>query len=96
MVKILNSTYEKSDLDKVAEAVVHLDKDLKKVIKCSNRIWGVVYGTLVKRDTTPVYLEVKTGSKPFNYGYYPVPNINKNILARRSRIRYPISTKIFW
>ena len=27
VVKILNSTYEKSYLDKVAEAAVHLDKD---------------------------------------------------------------------
>ena len=39
-------------------------------------------GTLVKWDTTPVNLEVKAGSKPFNSRYYPVPNINKDNLHK--------------
>ena len=65
-------------------AAVPLDKGKRK------RLWILlVYfeylfeGTLVKWDTTPISLEVKHGSKPFNARYYPVPNIKKETLHNK-------------
>ena len=35
-------------------------------------------GTIGDWDTEPIYLELKSYSKPFNCKYYPVPKIKKN------------------
>ena len=43
------------------------------------------YSTFVKWDTTPVELEVKPGSKPFNARYYPVPRINNETFRKDLR-----------
>ena len=54
-------------------------KKLLSLIMQLEDLFGV---NLVKWDTTPVELEAKHGSEPFNDRYYPVPNIKKETLQK--------------
>ena len=77
MVKILSSTYEKSDLEQVADNVTHLNAEERNLLLSLIKDFEeLVDGTLGDWDTDPVDLKLKPGSKPFNSRYYPVPRIN--------------------
>ena len=78
VVKILDSAYAKSDLDKVSVAAVQLDENQRKKLQSLLTDFEEFFnGTLGKWDTTTVKLQGKPGSKMFNTRYYPVPKINK-------------------
>ena len=83
VVKIIDSTYEKDDLDKVATAAFQLDKYHRKhLLSIITIIEEFFDKTLGKRDTNTSELEVNPGSKVINDRYYPVPNINKETLRK--------------
>ena len=52
-------------------------KSAQKGIKSPKIIRGFFDRNLGKWENIPFDLELKPGFKPFNYRYYPVPNINK-------------------
>ena len=81
--KILNNTYAKSDLDNVAASVVQIYKNqCKKLSSLLKEVEDLFDGTLVKWDTTPVDLEVKTGYEPLNAIYCMVQNTNKETFVK--------------
>ena len=78
MVKILYSTYVKSELKQVDNNSTHLNAVertlLLNLLKYFEEYFG---GTLVDWVAELVYLELKSDFKPFNSRYYLVPRINK-------------------
>ena len=78
MVKILNSTYEKSDLKQVSDDATQLDAEWRTLLlRLLEDFEEFFDGALGDWYTELVDLELKPGSKPFNSKYYPVPRINK-------------------
>ena len=71
MVKILDSTYAKADLEQVVNASQLNDEERLK------KFQDLFYGTLGDWSTEPVDLELKPYFKPFNIRYYLFPIINK-------------------
>ena len=78
VVKILDSKYEKADLNKIADNANNLDKEQKQqLLKLLQQFEKLFDGTLGKWQTTPVDIELRPNSKPVNSRWYPVPRINK-------------------
>ena len=76
MVKILDSTYAKSDLMKLDDNATHLnDEERTQLLSLHEDLFCGILGDWA---TEHVDLEIKPGSKPFNSRYYPVPRINKD------------------
>ena len=70
LLKILESTYVKSNLYKVDAAEFQIDKDqYKKLLIILTEFYDLLYGTLGKWDTTTVDSEAKPISKLFNDRY---------------------------
>ena len=67
LVKIINSTYEKANLKKVADNTTHLKAEertrLLRLLECFE---GLFDGTLGYWYTYPVNLELNPDCKPFN------------------------------
>ena len=77
-VKILDSTYEKADLNQVADNTTQLNNDERtQLLGLLEDFEELFNGTLGYWATDPVDLELTLGSKPFNSRYYPVPRIGK-------------------
>ena len=78
MVKFLDSTYVKADLNQVANNATHMNNEerteLLSLLEDFKDFFG---GTLGDWAADLVDLELKPDSKPFNITYYPVPRINK-------------------
>ena len=83
MVKILDITYAKADLNHVADNATQLNAEeitlLLSLIEVSEDLFD---GTLGNWATESFDLELNTDSKPFSTRYYPVPIINKNFSKR--------------
>ena len=70
VVKILESTCETADLDKVDAAAFQLDKNQRKNVLCFlTEFEDLFEETLVKWDANPIDLELNRISKPFNARY---------------------------
>ena len=77
VVKLIDSIYDKSCLDKISENAVQLYANQHEMLLgILKELEGLFDGTLGKWDTSPIDLEVNTGSKPFNSRYCMVPKIN--------------------
>ena len=78
MLKILDSTYTKADLNQVADNASQMNAEertlLLSLLEDFEKCFG---GTLGDWATEPVNLELKPYSKPFNSRYYNVSIINK-------------------
>jgi hypothetical protein len=78
IVRILNSKYEKTDLDQVAAGAEELDEhQQKKLLSLLKDFEDLFDGTLGKWNTDPIDIETKPDHKPSSARYYPVPKINK-------------------
>ena len=83
MIKILNSTYEKSDLKQVSDNWTQLDSEgrtlLLTLLEDFKDFFG---GALGDWDTELINLDLNTDSKQFNSRYYTVPRINKEVFRK--------------
>ena len=87
MVKILNSTYAKADLEKVVKAIKLNDEEKTFFLSLLKYFEELFDYTLSDWATEPIGLELKLDSKPFNIRYHPVPRIKKwKILKDLTRI----------
>ena len=78
LVKILDSTYAKTDLKQVANNETHMNADeITQLLRLLEDFEDLFDGTLGDMDTEPVDLEINPGSKPFSSKYYTFPIINK-------------------
>ena len=78
MVKIIDITYTKAYLKKVADNSTQLNsEEINLLLSLIQYFEDLFDGTLGDWATDPVDLELKPGSKPYNSRYYPVPRINK-------------------
>ena len=83
MVKILNSTYVKSDLEQVVSNAIYLNAEERTLLLSLLGDFEEFFdGNLGEWATEPVNLELKPYSKPFNSRYYPVSIINKEIFRK--------------
>ena len=78
MVKILDSKYEKANLEEIVANAKNLDEGQKQMfIKLLKQYETLFDETLGRWNTTPVNIELRSNSKPVNTKWYPVPRINK-------------------
>ena len=83
MVRIFDSTYVNSDLEKVADIVTQInDRERTQQLGLLNYLEDLLSGTLGYWDTQPVYFELKPYSEPFNCKHYPLPRINKDTFRK--------------
>ena len=70
VVKIIESTYSKANLDKVSKSSVQPKYEHnKELLGTINEFENLFGGTLGKWDTKPVDIEINTIHKPFNGRY---------------------------
>ena len=82
-VKILDSTYEKANLEDIAANAANLDKEEKELLLTFLKDFEELFdGTLGHWDTEPVNIELKADAKPVNSRYYPVQKINKETFKK--------------
>ncbi len=79
VVKILDSNYEKADLQAVVDTTgPHLSlHDKNKLLELLKEFEELCNGTLGDWRTEPVSFELKEGAKPYHGRPYPVPNTHK-------------------
>ena len=82
MVKIINSTYAKADLEQVVNDSQINSEERTLLLSLIKYFEDLFDGTLGDWATEPVYLELKPDSKPFNSRYYLVPRINKETVHK--------------
>ena len=79
LVKILDSTYVKSDLEQVAANASQLDIEERSqrlsLLQNFNYLLGVTIGDW---ETEIVDLDLNPDSKQLNFKYYPVPILKKD------------------
>ena len=70
MVKNLDSTYDKADLEQVSANAVYMNPEERtKLLVQLKKIEGLFDVTLGKCNTEPIYLELNADSKLFNGKY---------------------------
>lgn len=78
MIKILDSKYEKANLQKIVEGATHLNQREKDLLyKLLKKYEEIFDGTLGEWKTQPVELELIEGAKPHSQRHYPVPHLYK-------------------
>ena len=77
MVKILDSTYAKSDLEQLVNASQMNGEERTLLLIFLGDFEDLCDGTLGNWSTDFVDLELNPDSKLFNSRYYPVPRIDK-------------------
>ena len=89
MVKILNSTYAKSDLKQAANNLIQLkSEEITQLLRLLEDFEDFFNGTLGDWATETVYIELNPGSKPFNSKYYPVPIINTETFRKKLKLLF--------
>ena len=82
MEKIFDSTYARTDLEQVAANATQLNAEERtQILRILQNYEDSSDGTLGDWVTDIVNLEINTDSKPFNFKYYMVPIINKEIFC---------------
>ena len=82
MVKILNSTYEKTYLKQVVNDSRVNSEERTFLLILIGDFDDLFYGTLGYWSTEPVDLELKPDSITCNSRYYPVTRINKETFQK--------------
>ena len=87
MHRILDTNYEKSDLNKVmGKKCQHLStEEHYRLMNLLNRFKYIFDCTLGTWNTTPVDLELKNNAKPFCSLPCPVPRVHELMLKKRSK-----------
>ena len=82
-IKILDSTYKKADLRKVADEASSLnDQEKEQLFKLLSEFEELFDGTLGDWKTEPVELELREGEKPHSSRYYPMPRVHKQTFKK--------------
>ena len=77
-VRILDTKYEKADLQSVVSDCKHLSQsDQKKLLELLQQFEELFDGTLGDWRTEPVSFELKPGATPFRGRAFPVPKLHK-------------------
>ena len=85
IMKILDSTYMKADLEQLVANTSQLNAEERiLLLSLLKDFKDLFYGTLGNWATEPIDLELNPDSKPFNSRYYPVPRINKELFRKES------------
>ena len=83
MIKTLDITYARADLNQVGDNATQLDAEertqLLRLLEDFKDLFG---GTLVDLAIESIELELKPGYKPYNIKYYLVAIINKETFCR--------------
>ena len=83
VVKILDSTYEKANLEEIVDNAHQLDATQKsQLLDLLVDFEDLFDGTLGHWKTEPVDIELKPDAKPYSGRYYPVPRINKETFKK--------------
>ena len=83
VVKILDSHYEKANLEEVVQNAHSLNsKQKQQLFQLLKDFEDLFDGTLGHWKTDPVKIELKEGAKPVNARWYPVPRINKETFRK--------------
>ena len=83
LVKILDSTYAKWDLEQVDANATHIESEQRtQLLRLLNHFEVMFDVTLWDWDIEPVYLALSPDYKPSNCNYYPVPRINKETFRK--------------
>ena len=82
-MKILDSTYEKEDLENVSAKETQLNAEERTqiigILKDFEDLFG---GTLGDWEIYPIGIELKTNYKTLNCKYNPLPSINKETIIK--------------
>jgi hypothetical protein len=82
-IKILDSTYKKADLRKVADEASSLNnKEKEQLFNLLSEFEELFDGTLGDWKTEPVELELREGEKPHSSRYYPMPRVHKQTFKK--------------
>ena len=74
VIKILDSNYQKANLQQVVNGATHLNKKQKKWLhNLLLKYESIFDGGLGEWNTDPVDFELKEGEQPHSQGHYPVP-----------------------
>ena len=91
LVKILDSTYAKSDPEQVAANATQMkSEEISQRLSLLEYFKEIFGGTLWDWYTEPVDPELKTYYKPFNCKYYPVHRINRETFWREIQFLFKI------
>ena len=83
VIKILDSNYEKADLEEVVDNAHQLnDEEKGQLLALLKDFEDIFDGTLGHWDTEPIDIELRPDAKPYNGRYYPVPKINKETFRK--------------
>ena len=83
LVKIIDSNYAKAEIKQVDDNSTHMNaEEITQLLRLIKYFEELFDGTLVKWDTDPINLELRTSYKPFNSKYYPFPIINKETFRK--------------
>ena len=83
LLKILDSIYEKADIEYVAANATHLEyEERTQLLRLLKDFEDLFDGTIGDWDIEPVNLELNPNYKMFNCKYYLVPIINKDTFCK--------------
>ena len=83
MVKILDSTYGKADLQEVVKQAKHINSQQQDMLYQLLKKYEKVFdGELSKWDADPVDFEFVEGAKPHSVRHYPVPHVHKETFKK--------------
>ena len=86
MVKILDITYKKADLNNLVNDSQINAEERTLLLNLLKDFEYLFDGTLGDWATEHVDLELNPDSKPFNSRYYPVPRINKETFRKELKL----------
>lgn len=96
-IKILDSEYDKANLDEIVSQADSLTKQEKQqLLKLLQKYEILFDGTLGKWGGEPVRIKLKPDAKPFSSRFYPIPHINKETFRKELErlVRLGVLTKV--
>ena len=78
VVRILDATYKKADLQAIAKSCTHLSSEEQNMLlELLTNYEPLFDGTLGAWKTTPISFELKEGAKPYHGREFPIPKVLK-------------------
>ena len=82
-MKILDSSYEKADLNEVVKQATHINSIQQEMLYQLLKKYEEIFdGKLSEWDTEPVTFEFIDGAKPHSQRHFPVPHIHKETFKK--------------
>ena len=83
VVRILDATYKKADLQAIAKGCTHLSSEEQNMLlELLTNYEPLFDGTLGAWKTTPVSFELKEGAKPYHGRAFPIPKALKETIMK--------------